>query len=113
MTEGPLLSIDEKRYLAFIVRGIIDGDGWVRKDGCEFFICSASEKFIKWCKEALEELKFIDIKIRFIENDFNGIYIIRTAVIHNIKLLQNLIYKEPFGMMRKYNLLHKKDVQRL
>lgn len=113
MTEGPVLFSDEKQYLPFIVRGIIDGDGWIRKDGGEFFICSASEKFIKWCKEALEELKFVNIKIRFIANDFNGIYIIRSAVIHNINLLQNLIYKQPFGMMRKYNLLHKKDVQRL
>jgi len=44
--EGPKLFKYEVKFIPYILRGIIDGDGWIRKDGKEFFICSSSEKFI-------------------------------------------------------------------
>lgn len=103
--KGPNLYECEMEYLPYIIRGIIDGDGWIRKDGREFFISSASNEFIKWCIDSLNYLGFKDIKEKFIANDFNGIYIIRTAKKYNLEVLRNKIYNKPFGMERKYKLL--------
>jgi len=111
--KGPELFDDENKFLSYIFRGIIDGDGWIRKDGKEFFICSASVDFIKWCKEAMRKIGFRDLKITFINNEFNGIYLLRTGVKYNIRILKEKVYDKPFGMMRKYDKLYKKDVQRL
>ena len=102
---GPDLYDGEIKYLSYIVRGIIDGDGWIRKDGREFFISSASNEFIKWCKKALIYLGFEDLEARFITNEFNGIYIIRSAKKYNLEVLKNKVYNKPFGMERKYKLL--------
>ena len=104
-TNGPQLKKRELKYLNYIIRGVIDGDGWIRKDGKEFFISSASEKFIVWCKNSLEILGFKDVRVRFISNEYNGIYLIRSAKKHNIELLKSKIYNKPFGMARKYDLL--------
>lgn len=106
LSSGPRLLLEEEKYLPDIIRGIIDGDGWIRKDGEEFFISSASKSFIKWCYESLLKLGFKNIKVRFCNNEFNGIYLIRTGRKENINILKELIYKEPYGMMRKYNKLH-------
>lgn len=102
---GPDLYDGEIKYLSYIVRGIIDGDGWIRKDGREFFISSASNEFIKWCKKALIYLGFENLEARFITNEFNGIYIIRSAKKYNLEVLKNKVYNKPFGMERKYKLL--------
>lgn len=102
---GPNLNEEEVKYLPYIIRGIIDGDGWIRKDGNEFFISSASREFINWCKNSLEELGFENIKIRFVENEYNGIYLIRSARRVNIELLKSKVYNKSFGMERKYKLL--------
>lgn len=110
--QSPILTDNEKTFLPYIIRGIIDGDGWIKKDGKEFFICSASECFIDWCKESLESLGMIKLNKRFIQNDTNGIYILRTGRQENIKILKDIIYDTPFGMERKYKKLHN-DVQRL
>lgn len=112
-TKGPNLNKDELCYLNYILRGIIDGDGWIRKDGKEFFICSASREFIKWIQAAMLSIGFEDINISFLPNNYNGIYLIRTASYYNLELLRNNVYNKPFGMMRKYNRLYRKDVQRL
>lgn len=109
----PLLNKEEIRFISYILRGIVDGDGWIRKDGNEFFICSASLEFMNWCKEILEYLGFKNIKVKYIKNNFNGIYIIRSAYKHNLDILKNKIYDKQFGMNRKYIRLHGKDVQRL
>ena len=103
--QGPNLYKSEIKYLPYIIRGIIDGDGWIRKDGREFFISSASHDFIKWCAKALIYLGFEEIEYKFITNEFNGIYIIRTAKKYNLEILKNKIYDKPFGMERKYKLL--------
>lgn len=103
--KGPILYDNEIKYLPYILRGIIDGDGWIRKDGKEFFISSASSEFIQWCKNSLEKLDFENINVRFINNEYNGIYVIRTAKSINLELLKSKIYNKPFGMERKYKLL--------
>jgi hypothetical protein len=112
-TKGPALTEDELRYINYILRGIIDGDGWIRSDGREFFICSASLDFIKWCEKIMLYIGFENIKVSFINNEYNGIYLIRTASKYNIEILKQQIYAKPFGMKRKYDRLREKDVQRL
>ncbi|MGL5066844.1 MAG: hypothetical protein ACRC6T_03305 [Sarcina sp.] len=101
----PNLYEKEKIYNPYIIRGAIDGDGWIRKDGLEFFLCSASESMIFWYKKIMEEEGFINLKVTFIENQWNGIYVIRTGIKYNLYILRNKVYKEPFGMSRKYELL--------
>ena len=103
---GPPLDEIQISILPMVLRGIIDGDGWIRKDGKEFFICSASERFIDWCDNALVKLGFSGMNKKYTSNGFHGLYTLRSAKKENIKLLKNLIYKEPFGMMRKYNRVH-------
>lgn len=102
---APKLIKSEIQYIPYILRGAIDGDGWVRKDGKEFFLSSAAEEFIKWSLNAFYDLGFRDLNFRHKKNDSNGIYIIRTARQENIKLLNELIYDKPFGMMRKFDRL--------
>lgn len=110
--KGPTLYKEEKKYIPYIIRGIIDGDGWIRKDGREFFICSASSDFILWCKNELESLGMIKLNLNFTPNDYSGIYCLRSGRKENIKILKERIYNVPFGMNRKYELLYR-DVQRL
>lgn len=112
-TNGCKLDKNEKKYLPYIIRGVIDGDGWIRKDGNEFFISSASEAFIYWCKDVLVSLGFCNIKVKFIKNNQKGIYLIRSSLKENLELLKKEIYDKPFGMGRKYYRLHKGDIQRL
>lgn len=104
--QGPQLTDNENQYLNYIIRGIIDGDGWIRKDGQEFFICSASKDFIQWCITSLESLGMINLKYKFVNNDYNGIYYVRTALKHNIHILATRIYDKPYGMSRKYLRIH-------
>lgn len=112
LATGCKLYEEEKIFIPYIIRGIIDGDGWIRKDGKEFFISSASKNFIKWCKEILIDLG-MSIDYSFIKNEYNGIYLIRSASSENIEILKRYIYDKPFGMQRKYDRLYKEDVQRL
>lgn len=104
---------EEKEYIPYILKGIIDGDGWIRKDGKEFFLCSASEDFLKWCLDEMTLLGFKNLSIKHIKNKYNGIYIIRSSEQYNIKVLKNTIYKENIGLERKYKRLYEKNVQRL
>jgi hypothetical protein len=113
VTKGPALTEDEFVHINYILRGIIDGDGWISSDGKEFFICSASLDFIKWCEKIMLYIGFKNIKVSFVKNEYNGIYLIRTASKYNIEILKQQIYPKPFGMKRKYDRLNMKDVQRL
>ena len=104
----PRLMEKERKFLPYIVRGIIDGDGSVAKTsygGSQFFIVTKSEVFANWIKKVLENDFFMDdISIRI---SSEGLYRIETANQYNILKLIALVYNKPFGMNRKYNNLRK------
>lgn len=104
----PQLKKEERQYLPFIIRGIIDGDGSVSKTsygGAQFYIVTMSNNFAQWIANTLVNDFFMeDIHIR--QNE-NGIYRIESANQYNILKLIALVYNKPFGMNRKYNNLRK------
>ncbi len=108
--KAPKLYKSEHQFIHYIIRGLIDGDGWIRKDGKEFFICTMSCEFAKWIKYILENYLFMeDVNLLQAED---GIYFVRSANKKNINILKAIVYDTPYGMARKYNLLYA-DVQRL
>lgn len=106
ITDGCNLKPEEYEYMPYILRGIIDGDGWIRSDGEEFFISSASLNLIKWVESQMKILGFEDIEVKYIPNEFNGIYMIRTGSKRNLKTLKDKIYNSEMGMKRKFDRLH-------
>lgn len=105
---APNLKEEEKKFLPFIIRGIIDGDGTVSKTsygGAQFHIVTMSLEFANWIKNILENNFFMD-NIRISKNE-KGLYCIESANQYNILKLIALVYNKPFGMLRKYNLLRK------
>lgn len=102
-----LLSSEEK-YIPYIIRGIIDGDGCIFSTSYgapAFYIVSMSESFIDWIINMLENKMYMkDIKKHVNEN---GLWRIETALQENIQKLLALSYNKPFGMNRKYNKLTK------
>lgn len=101
--QGFVLEENEQKYIPYIIRGMIDGDGWIRKDGKEFYICTASYDMALWIKSTLEnKLYMMDVNIHK-EPD---VWQIRTSLQHNLEILKLLVYNKPFGMSRKYNKLH-------
>lgn len=105
-TPGCDLLDDEKKYTPYILRGLIDGDGWIREDGEEFFVASASKKLIEWIEAEMYSLGFTDIRANYTSNEMNGIYQIRTGSKHNIKILKEKVYNNKMGMQRKFDRLH-------
>ena len=106
---NPQLYLEEEKYLPFIIRGIIDGDGCVSKTsygGAQFYICSLSEKFINWVESILTDRFFMD-DIHKRQNPESKIWRIETSNQYNILKLIALVYNKPFGMNRKYNELRK------
>lgn len=105
---APKLLNEEKQFLPYIIRGIIDGDGCVSKTsygGAQFYICTMSKDFAIWIAKVLKNNFFMDdIAIRISEN---GLYRIETANQYNILKLIAIVYNKPFGMNRKYNYLRK------
>ena len=106
--QGPVLNESEFHFLPYILRGIIDGDGWVQKDGKEFYVCSASYDFILWCNNAFLSLGMKDLNVR---KEQSGIYVVRTSKQENMRILKS-IYDEEMGMSRK-RMKVMKNVQRL
>lgn len=105
--QGPILSKEEQKRIPEILRGIIDGDGWIRKDGKEFFVVSASHDFIQWVKKHFEKIDMKELSITTkVQIGYNDVYLVRSALQHNIQVLKKKIYVEPMGMQRKYNRLH-------
>lgn len=103
------ISQEEEKFLPYIIRGIIDGDGNVSPTSYgapSFKIYSASEKFIDWIIYVLEhKMYMIDIHKHFNPNEHNGIWYLTTSDYNNILKLIALSYDKPFGMSRKYNKL--------
>ena len=106
--KAPQLLKEEEKFIPYILRGIIDGDGCVSPTsygGAQFFIVTMSEEFANWIIDILEnKLYMIDIHKRQTES---GIWRIETSNQYNILKLIALVYNKPFGMMRKYNKLRK------
>lgn len=106
--KAPQLLKEEEKFIPYILRGIIDGDGSVSPTsygGAQFFIVTMSEEFANWIVDILENrLYMIDIHKRQTES---GIWRIETSNQYNILKLIALVYNKPFGMMRKYNKLRK------
>lgn len=106
--EGFDLTTEEYRFFPYIIRGLIDGDGWVRKDGSEFFISTGSQKFAEWIKFSLETRLYMTGVNLVPPWDDRAVWQVRTAGKRNLDILKLLVYDKPFGMSRKYNLLHGK-----
>ena len=106
--KGPQLTKEEEKFIPYILRGIIDGDGCVSPTSAgsaQFYIVTMSDNFKDWLVDILENKLFmIDIHVK--QNEF-GLWRIETANQHNILKLISLVYDRPFGMNRKYTLLRK------
>ena len=102
------LDKDEEKYIPYIIRGIIDGDGCIYKttlDTLAFFIITASKDFAAWLKTVLEEKLYMkDIHITITTD---GFYRVETAYYPNLLKLLVLVYDKPYGMNRKYELLRR------
>lgn len=97
----PQLLTEEEKYIPYIIRGIIDGDGNIdiRNNAVGFRICTKSLEFAKWIQKVLINKMFMqDIQI----NQNNNLYIIESYQIMNMLKLFALSYNKPFGMERKY-----------
>lgn len=102
------LSQEEEKFIPYIIRGIIDGDGCITATtyGAPMFnIVSQSENFIKWLEDVLVNKLYMQ-DIHFRQRD-SGLYKIETAKQFNILKLITLCYNKPFGMSRKYTHLQK------
>lgn len=106
--QPPKLNEDEEKFIPYIIRGIIDGDGCVSSTsygGAQFYIVTMSEDFANWIVYVLEnKLYMVDIHKR---QNKSGIWRIETSNQYNLLKLIALVYNKPFGMMRKYNELRK------
>lgn len=102
---APKLLPEEEKFIPYIIRGIIDGDGTVDPttyNAPQFRIVTYTLDFAQWIKYALEEKMFMnDIHIRY----KNSLYEIGSAEKTNLLKLIALSYNKPFGMQRKYNVL--------
>lgn len=109
--EGPQLLPEEEKFIPYIIRGIIDGDGNVTPTSYgapQFSIYTASEKFADWLVYVLEnKMYMIDIHKTFQKNDTKGLWKISSADHNNILKLISLSYDKPFGMKRKYEKIRK------
>lgn len=104
--QPPNLYTEEEKFLPYIIRGIIDGDGCVSPTsygGAQFHICTMSKDFADWIEYILTEKFFMkDIHKR---QTAQGIWRIDSSNQQNILKLISIVYDKPFGMMRKYTKL--------
>jgi hypothetical protein len=104
--EPPVLKDSERKYLPYIVRGIIDGDGSVFESGTSgrlnVSICSGSKFFIEWIKRILEEDFFME-DVGKIKETPKKLYSISFSNRRSIQILYALCYFQPMGMQRKRN----------
>jgi hypothetical protein len=110
--QGPQLLPEEEKYIPYIIRGVIDGDGTVSPTsygGAQFRIVTASYDFAVWLKSVLEnKMYMIDILItESYRPNGSVLYVIGTADQGNILKLISMSYNKPFGMARKYEKIRK------
>lgn len=98
----PNLTSEEEKFLPYILRGIIDGDGCVGiyKNIKVVYVCSASEEFINW---VIREFSKLDIYMKKYKT--HKIFTCRIDTTKNLNDFYFKIYNKPFGMTRKYNLI--------
>ena len=105
---------EETPFFPYILRGIIDGDGTIyktKKGAMAFSIGKPSKGLIDWCHHLCRELGMRNLNVYSEKTDTfwgNGIdmYLIRSRSNYNAKILRDKVYDVPFGMSRKYNILH-------
>ncbi len=101
------LTCKEQKFLPYLLRGIIDGDGCIHytsQKTVSFNICSMSFDFVNWIKEILEE-KFFMEDLHVIQNPSTKIWLVESSLQTNIFKLMALVYDRPYGMRRKFILL--------
>lgn len=107
--KGPLLEEDEMKFIPYIIREIIDGDGTVSPtsyNGPQIKIVTMSKDFVDWLVDVLTNKMFLqDIHTR--QNPETLLWTVETANILNIQKIIALCYNKPFGMNRKYEQLRK------
>ena len=104
----PELLPEEEKFLPYIIRGIIDGDGCVFETSYgapAFYILTKSIDFANWLVDIFTN-KFFLQDIRLSETKDN-LYRIETANSLNILKIIALVYNQPFGMSRKYLKIRK------
>ncbi len=102
------LKKEEEKFLPYIIRGIIDGDGCIYYTSGHtpaFFVVTASYQFALWLKDTFEEKMFMEDVHLTTTSD--GYYRVETAYFFNLLKLMAIVYNKPFGMNRKYSLLRK------
>lgn len=106
--QGVSLTEEEQKFLPFLIRGIIDGDGCIYQTSYgapAFYVCSNSKPFLDWLKKTLEDkLFFQDMHL---SQSPEGLWRLDTAHQLNILKLIVLIYNRPYGMSRKYECVRK------
>lgn len=101
----------ESKFIPYLIRGIIDGDGCITKTayGSPMFSISASSyDFIVWLKEILQNRLFMYIDAEIYQDPRTQVYTLLSSNRHDIDILKLLVYDKPFGMSRKYNILHER-----
>lgn len=108
--QPPQLLPEEEKYIPYIIRGIIDGDGCVTPTSYgapSCIIYTASKEFADWIVYILEnKMYMIDIRISSQDKGTgNLLWRVETSNINNIEKLLALTYDKPFGMNKKYDLI--------
>ena len=75
-----------------LIRGIIDGDGYISADGSQIGICGANYENIKIIKDYL--IHTLDIRDNLIITTNNGIYDIKWGSKKDVLKIGEYIYKD-------------------
>lgn len=106
--QAPKLYEREEKFIPYIIRGIIDGDGTMTPTSYgapQFRIVTQSKDFKNWLILMLENKMFMkDISC---SQNKNGLWSLGSAEKNNIEKLIVLSYNKPFGMNRKYEELRR------
>lgn len=102
--KGFELKEKEYKFIPYLIRGIIDGDGCIYQTSYgtpAFYIISKSQDFLEWTKKLLENHLYLSHLT--LKETSDNLFKIETAHKDDIFKLICLVYDKPFGMQRKYN----------
>lgn len=109
------IEVPNQRFNDFL-RGLIDGDGNIRRwihprNRCEQWVLriySGSEPFVAWLEEKIEEFFSVKGKIHFDKGkSTHGCYILKYGKMAAKAIFKNCYHKNSFGMARKRRLAYK------